>query len=100
VRNAELAAFRVVSPGTEMQIHPAGLHLHLVVILGRAGWQRLEQGCCVKDGVADADGGFLARALRGRLGCERLSVIVLSALEQERLAPQEHRLDGSGTARP
>jgi hypothetical protein len=25
-----LAAFRVVSPDTEMQVHPATLHLHLV----------------------------------------------------------------------
>jgi len=48
-----------------MQMDPVALELDVVVILGRNGWQRPEQRCYVKDDVADAADGFLARALPG-----------------------------------
>jgi hypothetical protein len=46
----------LLAAGPQVQEALAVLELELVPILGRVGRQRLEQVCCVKDGVADAAG--------------------------------------------
>jgi hypothetical protein len=62
-RNVLLASQWVVPADTEVQVYPAALPLHLIVILGPAERRGSEQRCCFEDSVCDVARQFLEGAL-------------------------------------